>query len=100
VASPADYHSKLIVIAVDGSGKFTGTLDTNDSWGSTQKITFTNEDGSNTQSQPSIYLEHIAMDNNGVFYGVSANNTGTIVSYSWTYSNPYVLSWKENIDIN
>ncbi|KAH8655835.1 hypothetical protein BX600DRAFT_470392 [Xylariales sp. PMI_506] len=99
VVCPADYHSQLIMISKDGSGLYTAILDVNDAWQSSSIVTFTNEDGSSTQSKPAVAMEHIAMDNNGVFYGVSAEDSSRIVAYSWDVSDPHTLTWKENIDI-
>jgi hypothetical protein len=100
VATPAEGHSAVLVLSMDGTGNLTGSWSENgaSNW-KTAEAQFINEHGTITSQHPDVNLTSIAINHNGGFYGIMEDGTG-IVEYSWDSSAPYNLTWAQNITIS
>jgi hypothetical protein len=94
-SSPSDFNANILVVGMDGNGKFTNSWWQN-KWNLNQAVSFVNENGSTTADMPEAKLSSISMSYNHYLYGVTADGT-KLLEYTWASSSPYTFKWTSNV---
>lgn len=81
VASPYNWHSSVVAVAMAGDGSFSASYNARDQWTTDQRVSLINEKDNTTPNMPDIGLSAIAMDHDGSLYDIR-NDTPQIVRYA------------------
>lgn len=96
VSSPSDFNAHILVVGMDGDGKFTNSWWNENQWKINQAVSFVNENGGITADAPQTALSSIAMSYNHYLYGVTVDGT-KLLEYTWGTDSPYTFNWTSNV---